>query len=162
MNSTKSSIISLLAVVAIVALCLWGYSIIGGGRTGGNEKSDNTPSEPIKKASVPTSAVDRVASRKIKGEFGITGKGEDAKWGVSKTANFKYTVIVSADSKILSKKVINGEAIKITEIRKFDKIQDSLIVSNVDFQLAMDTLPLETFSSAIDILWVNTKGCGIG
>ena len=162
MNSIKSSMIGLLAGVAIITLGVWGYSIIGGKSTiPTSEGNPQTQMEPIKKQPIPTSAIDRVASRKIKGEFGIVGKGEDAKWGLSKTANFKYTVIVSADSKIISKEVLSGGTIKVTEIRKFDKVQDSIVVTNVDLKLALGTLPIDAFSKAVDFLsaaWVSLTG----
>ena len=111
---------------------------------------DPKPMQEIKKDPVPVSAVDRVVSRALKAEFGMVGKGEDAKWGVSKVANFKYTVIVDANSEIQDKEVLPGGEIKVTEIRTFNKVQDSIVVSDVDIKLALDTLPIKVFSQAID------------
>lgn len=109
-----------------------------------------TPMKEVKRQPVPKSAVERVVSRKIKGEFGATGRGEDADWGISKSANFKYTVIVSANSKIVSKEILDSGAIKVTEIRKFDAVQDSLVVSDVDIKFSLETLATNEFSFLIN------------
>lgn len=125
-----------------------------------------TPMKEVKRPTVPVSAVERVVSRKIKGEFGAIGRGEDSNWGVSKSANFKYTVIVSANSKIVSKEVLDSGAIKVIEIRKFDAVQDSLIVSDVDIKFSLETLPVKEFSNIIDTLcgglgWFGFPGSAI-
>ncbi|MDO4568910.1 MAG: hypothetical protein Q4D38_00835 [Planctomycetia bacterium] len=91
-------------------------------------------------------------SRTLRGEFCATGRGEDAKWGVARTLNFQYSVYLIAESKILSKKTLPSGYIKIEEKRTFKNVSDSLCVSDVDFQLNLETLPVDKFSCAIDIL----------
>ena len=117
-NSMKAGIVGGVAGLVVAALIAVGYFYIGGnggtggngGGTGGNggggTKNVAEPMPEIKKDPIPVSAVDRVVSRTMRGEFGLVGRGEDAKWGIARTANFKYTVIVVADSEILSKEVL--------------------------------------------------------
>lgn len=172
-NSMKAGVVGGLAGLVVAALIAVGYFYIGkNGGTGGNSggtggnggdgtKEVAKPMPEIKKDPIPVSAVDRVVSRTMRGEFGLVGRGEDAKWGIARTANFKYTVIVVADSEILSKEVLPGGEIKVTEIRTFNKVQDSMVVSDVDMKLALDTLPIKIFSQAIDAavtLWTSMTG----
>ena len=130
--------------------------------SGGRPRSGSAPMEELVKDSVPASAVERVNSRIMRGEFQLTGRGEDAKWGVTKTASFICTGIVIADSEIVSKEVLPDGKIKITEIRTFRTVQDSIVVSDVDVKLALfDTLPLKSFSSLVDaaaIVWASMTG----
>lgn len=174
-SAVKAGIIGSIAGVSIAAIAVFGYFSIrgttdegGSASYGGGEKlkpQTPTPMEEIQKKPIPVSAVDRVVPRVMRGEFGLVGRGEDAKWGVAKTANFKYTVIVVADSKIESKEVLSGGEIKVTEIRTFQNVQDSIVVSDVDMKLALDTLPIKTFSQAIDLAvtaWVSLTGDVVG
>lgn len=128
----------------------------------GSLRNEKAPMEELVKDSVPASAVDRVKSRVMRGEFQLTGHGEDAKWGVTKTATFLCTGIVIADSEIVSKEALPDGKIRITEIRTFKTVQDSIVVSDVDIKLAMfDTLPLKSFSSMVDaaaIVWASMTG----
>lgn len=151
-----------LAVAGIMAVAA--FSCINSGKDEAKKSSfegssvaqaeaQNAPMKEIKRDSVPVEAVDRVKSKKMKGEFTLVGQGEDAKWGVAKTANFKYTVIVVAKSEILDKQTLPGGEIKVTEIRTFEQVQDALLVSDVDFKLSLrETLPLKQFSTAVDTL----------
>ena len=85
-------------------------------------RDQKSPMETLIKDSVPASAVERVNSRIMRGEFQLTGRGEDAKWGVTKTATFICTGIVVADSEIISKEALPDGKIKITEIRTFETV----------------------------------------
>ncbi|WP_294506680.1 hypothetical protein [uncultured Victivallis sp.] len=160
-SSLKSGLIGCVIGVAVVILAIAGYSWIKGGENEVIIENPEPPSPPeppappepmpvIVKDPVPVPAIDRVVPRVMKAEFGLTGRGEDAKWGVQGEANFKYTVIVKADSEIQEKKALEGGEIKVTEIRTFETVQDSLVVSDVNMRLALDTLPIDFFSSAID------------
>ena len=120
-----------------------------------------TPMKEIKKDPISPSAVERVRSRTLKGEFQLTGHGEDAKWGIEEGANFVYTVIVDADSQIVEKETLSNGKIKVTENRTFNTVQDSMVVSKIDVKLALDTLPIEKFSTMIDtacVLWASMTG----
>lgn len=174
-SSMKAGLVGCVAGLAVAALIAVGYLTLGGGRggnggsngggTGGGQTEISKPMPPVKKDPVPVSAVDRVVSRTMKGEFGLTGRGEDAKWGIARTANFKYTVIVVADSEILNKEVLPGGEIKVTEVRTFNKVQDSIVVSDVDMKLSLDTLPIKVFSQAIDAavtIWTSMTGDAAG
>ena len=135
---------------------------IAGSTSAGRQKGENAPMEELVKESVPVSAVERVKSRIMRGEFQLKGHGEDAKWGLTKTATFICTGIVIADSEIVSKEALPDGKIRITEIRTFQTVQDSIVVSDVDVKLALfDTLPLKTFSSMVDaaaIVWTSMTG----
>lgn len=174
-NSTRAGIVGCVAGLTVAALIAVGYFTIvepddhppASGSTAASASTAPSATDSgkvmpeIKKEPVPVSAVDRVVSRTMKGEFGLVGRGEDAKWGIAITTNFKYTVIVVADSEIQSKEVLPGGEIKVTEIRTFKKVQDSIVVSDVDLKLALDTLPIKVFSQAIDAavtLWTSMTG----
>ncbi len=168
-NSMKAGIVGWLAGIAVAALVVVIYVNFHGCGTTPPPPPPPPPPEPQKpqkplvvvKGPVPESASDRIVSRVMKGEFGLTGRGEDAKWGIAKTANFRYTVMVIADSDILEKKKLPGGEIKVTEIRKFIRVQDGIVVSDVDMKLALDTLPVKAFSQAIDAaatLWTSMTG----
>lgn len=87
--------------------------------------------------------------RKFSGQFATTGRGEDAKWGINKTLNFQYTVSVIAESKVLSRESTESGYIKVEEIRTFHAVTDNLVISDVDIQLCLDTLPIQTFSNVV-------------
>lgn len=138
-----------------------GSSGSNGSTIGTTETVVPTPMKTVEKKSIPESAVDRLVSRTMKGEFQMTGRGKDKKWGISEEANFVCTVIVVADSKIKKKDVLSGGKIQVTEIRSFKTVQDSVVVSDVDMRLALDTIPISTFSSMIDaaaIGWATLTG----
>ena len=174
-NSMKAGIIGWLAGLAVAILVAVAYfsltetdpqidsdSGAGASKTrtaSGTEPVRNGP-EPLKvvKHSVPVAAADRIVPRVMKGEFGLTGRGEDAKWGIASTANFKYTMMVIADSDILEKKTLPGGEIKVTEVRTFNRVQDGIVVSDADMKLALDTLPVRAFAQAVDAaatLWTS-------
>ena len=110
----------------------------------------NVPMAPVKKKTIKPQAVDRVFPKVMKGNFAMVGRGEDAKWGIGRAANFQYNIFILAESEIISKKAMKNGTIKVVEKRTFNKVQDSLVVSDVDFKLAIDTLPVDTFSKMID------------
>lgn len=177
-NTLKAGIVGWLAGIAVAALavvayvCLQGSNGGKGGQPTGETKpaggtkttagtkaeaptgtsiaSTSSPMKPIQKKSIKTTAAIRVHSKIVKGKFTMTGRGHDKKWGIDKVANFQHSFFVVADSEILSKKTLSKGTIEVREIRTFNKVQDSLVVSDVDFRLALDTLPLETFSKMID------------
>ena len=118
------------------------------------------PMGKIERDSVPTSAVDQVRSRRIKGEFQLTGRGENANWGIRKEGKFVYTLFVDADSQIKKEPLPSG-AFRVTETRTFYRVQDSLVVSDVDIKLDLDSLPIKEFSNMIDaacIAWASMTG----
>ena len=108
------------------------------------------PMKPIEKKTVKPQAIDRVHSKIMKGRFDMTGRGSDAKWGIAQVANFQHTMIVLAESEIISKKSQRNGMVKVVEKRTFNNVQDSIVVSDVDFKLSLNTLPIATFSSMID------------
>lgn len=114
------------------------------------EEPTAPPMRPVEKKTVPVSAVDRVIPRMLQAEFAMTGKGRDAKWGLGKLANFQYTVRVEAKSEILSKKTLPTGKIEVHEKRTFIRVYDSIVASDVDFVLALDTLPVNELSKAIN------------
>jgi len=160
----KAGIVGWLAGIAVAALVVVIYvNFHGCGTTPPPPPPPppEPPEQPVKKDPVPVSALERIVPRVMKGEFGLTGRGVDAKWGIAKTANFRYTVMVIADSDILEKKDLPGGKIKVTEVRKFDRVQDGIVVSDVDMKLALDTLPIKAFAQAIDAavtVWTSMSG----
>ena len=156
-NSKNTLIIGILAGIIIVLIGVLGYIGIKEKRpdVDGSDKPYVPPKKSSvkdeeKRKSVPESSVSRIVPREIKAEFDLTGRGESGDWGVSGIANFKYTIIVVAESKIDSKEVLPGGEIKVTEIRTFKTVQDSLVISDVDMKLNTSMLPVEEFSAAID------------
>ena len=103
------------------------------------------------KPTVSPVAVERILPhRKFSGQFVTIGHGSDAKWGINKTLNFQYTVSVVAESEVLSKEKTDSGYIKVEEVRSFHAIADNLVVSDIDFQLCLDTLPIKAISNAVD------------
>ncbi len=163
-NSIIPAIAGLVAGLAIATLVFWGKTnssttapkidppVVVPDTDG--DKTSSTNKNTVIKKTVKPDAVKRVVPRKIRGEFNLVGRGEDAKWGVGTTANFKYTSIMDVDSKIESKEVLPGGEIKVTEVRTFNAVQDSLVVSDVDFKLTLQTVPLRAFSQAVGALAV--------
>ena len=152
-NQMKSGAVGVLVGIVIALLAVYIYSAYCGGGPVVVEPPVEPPVEPlppIKKKPVPASAVDRVIPRILKAEFAMTGKGRDAKWGIGKLANFQYTVCVEAKSEILSKETLPTGKIEVHEKRTFIRVYDSIVASDVDFILALDTLPMNEFSKAID------------
>lgn len=151
----------LIVVLSITTLFLGGvlvYLVSSGGK---NEIAQTTPppddnpnnpelSVKIEKSPVEIEDVERVQSRTLKGEFCTTGRGEDAQWGIARTMNFQYTAFVIAESEILNKKTLPNGYVRVEEKRTFKNVSDSLCVSDVDFQLRLDTLPVKQFSQMVD------------
>ena len=171
-NPMKSGAIGVLVGVVIALVAVWVFTkpvvkppvepdkqiVEGGGKNPPQQdvavtQKDHVSVPPIgkiQKESIPPAAVERVIPRQIKAEFAITGKGRDVKWGVGKQTNFQYTVFVEAESRILSKETLPTGKIEVHEKRTFQKVTDSVIASDVDFVLALDTLPVNEFSMLTD------------
>lgn len=154
MDFTKKTwAIALLAGIAILIIVIIGYLSIkeDGGHGGGNgpDKPEDKGEEVIRKT-VKESAVARIVPRVMKAEFDLAGRGECGDWGVTGVANFKYTVIVVAESRIDSKEALPGGEIKVTETRTFTTVQDALTISDVDMKFDISLLPVKEFSAAID------------
>ena len=162
-TSMKSGIIGAVAGIAITVLCVLAYALIQkessavtlpGSTSGGGGsavvKIAPPVMPPVKKPSVPPAVVDRVIPKVMKGNFAMVGRGEDAKWGIRRVANFQHNIFILAESEIISKKALKNGTIEVVEKRTFNRVQDSLVVSDVDFKLALDTLPVDTFSKMVD------------
>lgn len=161
-KSTVSGIIGCVAGAAIAGIAIWAYF---DGGSGSNGDGTPAPMQPIVRPSIQPTAVVRLpetnTKRTNKGRFIICGRGEDADWGVGKEANFQYTADVIASSEILSKDTLPGGRIKVIEKRTFVNVQDSMIVSDVDFKLRLDTIRIKFLSRAIDAaagLWAALTG----
>ncbi len=85
-----------------------------------------------------------------KAQFVLTGKSGDAKWGMRREMFFQYTVVVEAKSEILSKETLPTGEIELKKRRTFFQVVDSLVPSEVDFVLDLDTLPIKEFSKLVD------------
>ena len=161
-TSKITLIFGIFAGVIIIIIGVLGYINIKGADDGKKiqgpdivEKPATQPDEkPIKdemeRKTVVESAVSRIVPRAIKAEFDLSGRGECGDWGISGLANFKYTIIVVAESNIDSKEILPGGEIKVTETRTFKTVQDSLVISDVDMKLDISLLPIDEFSTAID------------
>ncbi len=158
----KTLICGIIAGFIIIMIGVLGYINLGKNVGGGNDdegdvekpyggKNDEKPiKDEIERKPVVESAVSRIVPRMIKAEFDLSGRGESGDWGVSGVANFKYTIIVIAESIIDSKEILPGGEIKVTETRTFKTVQDSLVISDVDMKLDISLLPIDEFSTAID------------
>lgn len=104
-----------------------------------------------KRESVSPTVVDRVHNRTMKAWVQMTGRGSDADWGIQSEANFKYNVLILSESRIAEKTKLPSGGIRVVEIRKFNTVTDSLTLSDIDFRLNLDTLPVETFDKAANL-----------
>lgn len=184
-NSMKTGIIGAVIGVAVALTAVWIVKSGGdptpltNGAKANTVQEKVTPPKPVDPPTLPPKPIDntrkvtrvepeainRVFPKFMRGRFEMKGKGTDAKWGIGTTANFKYFLTVIAESRILSKASFPDGTIKVEEIRKFHCVQDGIAVSKLDFVLALDTLPLETFSKAVDVaatVWTTVSGDPIG
>lgn len=165
-KSIISGVLGCIAGAVIIGIAVWSYG------AGANQNSTIPPKtevtgsvrhkpvlplgpKDVKRSSMPQETLERLpevqSSRTNKGRFIISGRGEDANWGFSKEANFRYTADVVADSKILEKKSLPGGGIKVVERRTFRDVRDSIIVSEADLKLSLKTVNIKLISKAIDL-----------
>lgn len=162
-------VVGCVAGVAIAGIAAWSYLQNVGPEVGSAaEPKEQKPMEPVVHSPIKPEALERLPEensgiiRTNKGRFIISGRGEDANWGFSKTANFQYTADVISDSEVLEKNVLPGGKIKVTELRTFRHVADSMVASDADFKINLkDTVNIKAISKAIDVaagLW--TAGTG--
>ena len=146
----KFSIGILLLAVIILASSV--YILI----FGPNSESEIPPGpqppkpEPVIRESVTSREAERVRSRRLKGQFLAAGTGEDSNWGIRKVMHFQYMANMAAESEILTSEILPSGCIKIVEKRAFNKVSDSLDISDIDVRLDIKTLPIEEFSLLFD------------
>ena len=156
-SSTKTGIIGIAAGVLIAAIGILFY--IKG--TSGNSSSGSESigvgdargtqvaiAQEVVRPAPPPEAINRLRSRKINAIFQMKGKAADADWGIRGSAYFLYEVSIQALSEIKSKEKLGNGGFKVEEVRTFLKVHDSVTVSDTDFSLALDTLPISTIQSA--------------
>lgn len=172
-SSTKTGIIGIFVgvLIAIIGIFFYLKGTSGGGAGNGDSDNDDTQKtsnvkvqETVRQTPPPLEAIDRVRSREINAIFQMTGKASDADWGIRGGANFLYEVTIVAESTIESKEKMDGGGFKVEEIRTFKKVHDSVTASDVDFTLALDTLPISTIQGIVAVggfFWPVTAGTAV-
>ena len=166
MKDKKKMIVVLLAGVCIgVGIGIIVYWIISGrGSDGGGEMSigDGITVEPVneekpgkpferKDSSVTGNDVDRLPdTRIITNSFIVSGQGYYAKWGRGIKAGFVQRGDFAAEAKVIERKKFENGRFKIVEDRTFLTARETLEIGDADYFLALDTLPIDEASSAID------------
>ena len=158
-SSTKTGIIGIVVGILIAVIGIFAYIKVVGPKDPsgkGGDIASGPVQEVVRETAPPLVAIDRVRSRRISAIFQMTGRASDADWGIRGGANFLYEVTIEAESTIESKEKMDGGGFKVEEIRTFKKVQDSVTASDVDFSLALDTLPISTIQSIVaagGIIW---------
>ena len=88
----------------------------------------------------PQQAINRLENRKLVAVFKLTGKAENAKWGLAGGCNFTYICKAIISSKIKEKKKLKSGGIKIVEERKFEKVTSENIVSKPKISIDLNSL----------------------
>lgn len=99
----------------------------------------------------------------------ITGRGENANWGLRGMCAFVLNYFVDCDAEVVSKKETAAGEIKVVEKRTFKIIRQDLQLSESDVELALfETLPLDKAYVAVKsvgelMVWCGEATCaGIG
>ena len=93
----------------------------------------------------PQAALARLHDRTTKMTFEMVGHGSCARWLLDGEANFKYTVLIQADSKILEKKKLPRGRYQVVEQHTIVMATDKLSVSDTDLSLRLDTFDSKRF-----------------
>lgn len=159
-NTTIAGIAGVVAGIAIALIVVWGYFTIIAS-SGSDPISSSIPhkAKPSKnstekslideRASQTPKDTERIQSRRSGGEFLLEGRGSDKNWGISKSAKFRYHVLMKSTSEVLSLETNESGEIKVVEQRTFDEFQDSILVSDIDIGIDLSTLPMNTIQPAI-------------
>ena len=111
------------------------------------------PSKPPKTINPPITGndVDRLPdTRIITNSFIVSGKGYYAKWGRGIKAGFVQKGDFAAKAKVMDRKKFENGRFMVVEDRTFLTARETLEIGDADYFLALDTLPIDEVSSAID------------
>ena len=166
----KNLIIGVLsaAVVVLVVILLWPkgsgpkpsvLTPIGDDMEAGKGSGNNTPNggapltngQPREQGPVTASEVDRLPSnRVICSDFLVSGQGYYAKWGKGLKAGFQQKGEFVAEAIVVERKKLGNGRFKVVEDRTFIKARETLEIGEADYFFALDTLPIDEISSALD------------
>ena len=124
--------------------------------SGGNTNTDDKVAPP--KRSVERHPLEPEATKRlhegpavISSVFEASGKGEHASYGNTVRGSYLYTTTVIAQSEVKEKNEDKTTGkIRVVERRKFLQARDNLSLSNIDFALALDTLPVDQVGTWVD------------
>ena len=111
------------------------------------------PSKPAKTnhPTITGNDVDRLPdTRIITNSFIVSGQGYYAKWGRGIKAGFVQRGDFAAKAKVIERKKFENGRFKVVEDRTFLTARETLEIGDADYFLALDTLPIDEVSSAID------------
>ena len=166
----KNSIITILAVlVGLMAITLI-VTEIRNGRNGKGEKEiiieqsdDGTktaaevgaekPGTPPKwgGSSITGKDVERVPDKRVvTNDFVVSGQGYHAKWGRGIKAGFRQHGEFVAEALVINRQKLGNGRFKIVEDRTFTTAREILEIGEADYFLALDTLPIDEVSSAVE------------
>lgn len=166
----KNAIITILAVVAGVLLACLLFrrdpsdtgkkeGPTNSGLTAGHGPGDNpppkkgplTPDNPVKRSPVTGSDIDNLPGKRIiRSDFLVSGQGYHAKWGKGLKAGFRQTGEFVVEAVVVEKKKLGNGRFKVVEDRKFVTARETLEIGEADYFLALDTLPIDEISSALE------------
>ena len=108
----------------------------------------------------PEDAVDRLHDRETHMLFKMVGHGSSSRWLVKGAADFEYTVLLKAQSRILKKEQLPRGRYKVVELHKFQKATDMLSVSKTDITLDLSTFDVNKFEKCFKVLCLLTTPFG--
>ncbi len=114
---------------------------------------ENAPTSPSewKNSSITGESVDRLpVKRVITSDFAMSGQGSYAKWGRGLNAGFRQYGVFVAEATVVDRQKLGNGRFKVVEDRTFLTARETLEIADADYFLALDTLPIEEVSSALD------------
>lgn len=159
---SKNAIITLLAVVAGVLLaCLLFRDVLppdsdlpassGPGENPPAEKGPLTPDNTVKRPPVTGDDIDNLPGKRIiRSDFLVSGQGYHAKWGKGLKAGFRQTGEFVVEAVVKDRVKLGNGRFKVVEDRKFVTARETLEIGEADYFLALDTLPIDEISSALE------------
>ena len=114
---------------------------------------DEKPGKPPKWGGSPITGKDVESlpgKRVVTNDFTVSGQGYYAKWGRGLKAGFRQHGEFVAETTVIDRQKLGNGRFKIVEDRTFTTARESLEIGDADYFLALDTLPIDEVSSAID------------
>ena len=95
-----------------------------------------------------------------KAQFVLIGKQSSAQLGMRLAMDFRYAVVVEAKSELLSKEIMPTGEIELKKKRTFLNVIDSIVPSDADIVLDLESLPTKEFSKLVDATGVLLASLG--
>lgn len=105
-------------------------------------------------------AISRLHDRETHMMFEMVGRGSSSKWCLKGVANFNYTVVVDAESRIVEKTKLPGGEYQIVELHKIRLAADKLGVSEEDLIINLKDFDSENFDKFFNTACAIFAGLG--